>query len=430
VGIPRRERPGLTGKLPILRSSGSLAELYSGRDNGIGFIRLLLAVGVVLSHSKPLGFGAQDLGYYLFNRQTNVGTLSVYGFFVLSGLLITRSARRTSIGRYAWHRVLRILPGLWVCLLVTALVIAPLVALREHGDLNGYWSGPNGPFDYITANMWTGLRQFGIHDLLAHTTPWGRHTGVSVFDGALWSLSYEMLCYIIIGLLAVTSVLQNSRRFVLFLAVAAYFVIAMDYWQSASWTGPVTGEYSASVAPLLGGLDFRWIVYLGFLFLLGGVLDLYRERIPINDALGVVSAVVFVGTLLTGGFFVLGFPAYAYLLVWLSIRMPRRLHWVGRKNDYSYGIYIYGFVGQQVFASLGLNRWGYLPFAAISLVAAFAAAWLSWHLVERHALSLKGWTLPRLRRKRPIEEPTGEAGAEESSAEPADAPLQPAGSKA
>jgi peptidoglycan/LPS O-acetylase OafA/YrhL len=418
----------VTGGLSLRRSRGTLAEVYSGRDNGIGLIRLLLAVGVVLSHSKPLGFGQQDLGYYLFNRQTNVGTLSVYGFFVLSGMLITRSARRTSIGRYAWHRALRILPGLWACLIVTALVIAPLLTLRERGTLNGFWSGPLGPFDYIRANMWTGLRQFGIHDLLASTTPWGRHTGVSVFDGALWSLSYEMLCYIIIGVLAVTNVLQQSRRFVLFLAASTYLVIALDYWQSASWTGPVTGQYSASVAPLLGGMSFRWIVYLGFLFLLGGVLDLYRERIPIHDALGVGSAVIFLGTLLTGGFFVLGLPAFAYLLIWLSVRLPRRMQWVGRKNDYSYGIYIYGFVGQQVFASLGLARWGYLPFATMSLVAAFGAAYLSWHLVERHAMTLKGWT-PRLRPRRPVSPDVAPDAEEVPQTEPAGTAMARAASK-
>ncbi|WCN78785.1 acyltransferase family protein [Micromonospora sp. LH3U1] len=380
----------------LVRSRGTLADLLSGRSNGIGLIRLCLAVGVVLSHSKPLGFGASDLGYQLTGRQTNVGVMAVYGFFVLSGLLITRSARRTGLVRYAWHRALRIFPGLWVCLLITALVVAPLIALREHGTTAGFFDNGwdrGGPLAYLQANWWTGLRQFGIQDLLKESTPWGRKGGASVFNGALWSLSYEMLCYVVVGVLAVTGVLRHARRFVLFLTIAFYLSIVQDWWSSGQFSGPPSTAGSWSFhAPLVGSMSFQFIVYLGFFFAFGATLDLYRERVPINDALGIGSAVALGLSLLFGGFFVIGLPAFAYLLVWLSVRMPRQLHWVGRKNDYSYGIYIYGFVLQQVMASLGWSRWGYVPFAAMSVAAAFAAAFLSWKLVERPALRLKDWT--------------------------------------
>ncbi|GAB3850174.1 acyltransferase family protein [Dactylosporangium cerinum] len=183
----------------------TLGQLYSGRDNGIGAIRLGLAVVVVFTHGTSLGFGWEDLGESLFRNQTNTGTLAVFGFFVLSGLLITRSAARTSLPRFVWHRMLRILPGLWVCLLVTAFVVAPLVALREWGTLHGFWSGPNGPLQYVTGNWFTGVRHYGIHDLLGASTPWGRQAGGSVFDGALWSLVYEVICYALAGTLAVTA---------------------------------------------------------------------------------------------------------------------------------------------------------------------------------------------------------------------------------
>ncbi|MEO3775093.1 acyltransferase [Micromonospora sp. B9E7] len=379
----------------LVRSRGTLADLLSGRSNGIGLIRLCLAVGVVLSHSKPLGFGANDLGYHLTGRQTNVGTMAVYGFFVLSGLLITRSARRTGLIRYAWHRALRIFPGLWVCLLITALVVAPLVALREHGSTTGFFDNawePGGPLAYLQANWWTGVRQYGIHDLLRDTTPWGDKSNSSVFNGALWSLKYEMFCYVVVGVLAATAVLRNARRFVLFLTVALYLSILHDWVSSGQFSGPVSTASWSFNSPLVGGMSFHYIVYLGFLFAFGATLDLYRERVPINDALGIGSAVALGLSLLFGGFFVIGLPAFAYLLVWLSVRMPRQLHWVGRKNDYSYGIYIYGFVFQQVMASLGWSRWGYVPFAAMSVAAAFAAAFVSWKLVERPALRLKDWT--------------------------------------
>ncbi|MEV1320773.1 acyltransferase [Micromonospora arborensis] len=379
----------------LVRSRGTLADLLSGRSNGIGLIRLLLAVGVVLSHSKPLGFGAHDLGYYLTGRQTNVGTMAVYGFFVLSGLLITRSARRTGLIRYAWHRALRIFPGLWVCLLISALVIAPLVALREHGTVAGFFDHPwdrGGPLAYLQANWWTGVRQYGVRDLFTETTPWGQKVHYSVFNGALWSLKYEMFCYVVVGVLAVTAVLRNARRFVLFLTAALYLSILYDWVTSGHFSGPASTASWSFNAPLVGGMTFYYIVYLGFLFAAGATMDLYRERVPINDALGIGSAVALGLSLLFGGFFAIGLPAFAYLLVWLSVRMPRQLHWVGRKNDYSYGIYIYGFVFQQVMTSLGWSRWGYVPFAAMSVVVAFAAAFLSWKLVERPALRLKDWT--------------------------------------
>jgi len=397
------ERPTLlarTGRA-LTHSRGSLADLFAGRDNGVNAIRLGLAIAVVISHTRPLGFGRDDVGYYFAGRQTNLGNMAVFGFFVLSGMLITRSARRTGIGRYAWHRILRIYPALWVCLLVTALVVGPLVAIHEHGSTAGYWTtGTGGPLSYLRADWWTGMRQYGIHDLFATTTPWGRVTGSSVFDGALWSLAYEMLCYVAVGILAVTAVLRQARRFVLFLLAAVFIKILLDYLHTPGITGPIVDNSGGFNAPLLGGVSLHWLLYLGLTFLIGMVADLYRERFPIHDGLALVAAVVLLGSLTIGGFFVAGLPAFAYLLIWLSIRMPRRLHAIGRKNDYSYGIYIYGFVAQQVMASYNLQRFGFLPFAGVAIVAAFALAFCSWHVVEKRALRLKGWAPPLPWRRR------------------------------
>ena len=53
------------------------------------------------------------------------GSLAVDAFFVLSGFLVARSYLQLhSVGRYAWHRALRILPGFWVALVVTAAIVA------------------------------------------------------------------------------------------------------------------------------------------------------------------------------------------------------------------------------------------------------------------------------------------------------------------
>ncbi len=443
-------RPGCTGPPPagssagarwapvrLLRSKGSVGRLLRGGGNGIGLIRLGLALAVVVSHARPLGFGQPDVGNRLTGGQTTLGMLAVYGFFVLSGMLITRSARRTGILRFGWHRALRILPGLWVCLLVSAVVVAPLGTLHEHGSLAGFWTdpwAPGGPLAYLRANWWTGVHQWGIRDLFGRTTPWGRASGgTSVLDGALWSLAYEMLCYVVVGVLAVTGVLARSRRFVLLLTLVLYALVWHYYRQAPGWSGPLAGTGKVYDLPLLGPLFGDFLLPLGFLFLCGATVDLYREYIPVSDALGLVALAAVAGSLYFGGFFVIGAPAYAYALVWIAVRAPRPLHRVGRRHDYSYGIYIYGFLGQQTLASFGANRWGFAPFLGLSILVAVAAAVLSWHLVERNALRLKEWTPVRVpARWRPAAPAVPAAGASppahrSAAEEPAEPPLLPVG---
>ena len=76
-----------------------------------------------------------------------------------------------------------------------------------------------------------------------------------------------------------------------------------------------------------------------------------------------------------------------YPMLWLGAHLPMQR--VGATNDYSYGIYIYGFPAQQLLAVWGATRFGFLPFAALSVAAAAPFAVASWWLVEKHALRLK-----------------------------------------
>jgi peptidoglycan/LPS O-acetylase OafA/YrhL len=128
---------------------------------------------------------------------------------------------------------------------------------------------------------------------------------------------------------------------------------------------------------------------------------LFKDRLLIHPLLAGVAAVVFLGSLIFGGFFVFGIPAYAYLLLFVACYLPPRFQGIGRTRDYSYGIYIYAFPVQQVVALLHGNRWGVGPYIVLSLLGTLVFAIPSWHLVERPAMALKNWTPSRLRRPPP-----------------------------
>ncbi|MER7278232.1 acyltransferase [Dactylosporangium sp. NPDC000244] len=381
----------------------TLAEAFSSRENSFGFLRLLFAFLVLLSHTFPLGYARDDPGAGITNGQAELGEIGIIGFFVISGFLITRSGLRFGLGRFLWHRALRILPGFWVCLVVTAFVLAPLVALLERGNLSGFWSHHEGPAQYVAKNLFLAMQQYGISDLLLDT-PYAHRTGDSVFDGSLWSLMYEVGCYFMVGGLALVGVLRRAKFVVLIMAAAGFAVMIYDLIQAPKVPGP-----QGIHGPVLGfnGLDRYSLIYLTYLFLLGALFELYKNRIVMNDAGALVAVVVLLGTVQFGGVAVLGYPAFAYLILWLAIRLPRWLRGIGRKQDYSYGFYIYAFPVQQLLALLGVPDWGMLAYIALSTAGTFVLAVPSWHLVERPAMGFKDWT-PRRSRRRPEQRPAAD----------------------
>jgi peptidoglycan/LPS O-acetylase OafA/YrhL len=374
-----------------VRSFQPLARVYSPRANGIGFLRLALACAVFVAHCGPLGVGRSNIGDTWTRGQVEFGSAGVYGFFVLSGFLVTASARRTGVGRFLWHRALRIYPGLWACLLVTALVLGPLLYRHDHGTTAGYWNAPQGPLGYLVDNWGGGLRQFGLSGLFTGT-PYGREVHASVVDGSLWTLSSELCCYAAVAVLAFTGVLLRAPRLVLVLAAWAYLVLLGDFVAQAHdgilRPGDATHPRFGPL-PLLGVISLTELVPLLLMFLLGAAFQLYADRVPMHPLLGCAAGAVVLATAFLGGFMVVGLPVYAYLLLAVACYLPRVAHRVGRRHDYSYGVYIYAFPAQQVTAQFLGVRWHLAGFAAVALALTAACAVLSWHVVEHPMLKLK-----------------------------------------
>jgi peptidoglycan/LPS O-acetylase OafA/YrhL len=131
---------------------------FDPRRNSLNFIRLVLAVAVLLDHSGPLGGFANGANHFFQVAFRAVNP--VYGFFGISGYLIAASAGRNRTGRFLWQRFLRIFPAFWVCLIVTSFGFG-LVGWYysnslavTHCGLYCYAMEPNGPLGFIFHNSW------------------------------------------------------------------------------------------------------------------------------------------------------------------------------------------------------------------------------------------------------------------------------------
>ena len=85
-------------------------------------IRVVAAILVMLNHYVAFSYLTPDLGARGTNAQaypdmpswTMCGWIGVQLFFVLSGYVIARSAQGRSAVSFAFHRLVRIAPALWI----------------------------------------------------------------------------------------------------------------------------------------------------------------------------------------------------------------------------------------------------------------------------------------------------------------------------
>lgn len=345
-----------------------LGEVFDPRNNALNAMRLALATEVILFHSFPAtghAISHKPLLQLLF-------AVGVDGFFALSGFLITSSwLRDPSLRDYLIARALRILPAFYVVLAVTAFIFAPLSVAIQGGSPWALLTS-RAPFDYVLKNAGLVLVQLDVGG-----TPRGIPMP-GVWNGSLWSLVWEALCYI---------------------AVAIIGVIGLAKYR---WVSPVI-----LVLAVIGATQFPPLTFPGIwtipqlalrtaiMFSAGALLYQWREAIPARWSLVAVSVVIVVAAAWLPDYRIVGaLPlAYAVIVSGALIKDPR----FNLRTDLSYGTYIYAFPTQMLLAVAGLATLTPLLFFGVSTLATLPLAALSWFLVEKRALALKR----RLKRHKP-----------------------------
>jgi peptidoglycan/LPS O-acetylase OafA/YrhL len=253
---------------------------------------------------------------------------------------------------------------------VTAFVIAP-IAVAIQGGAAGKLLMSTAPIEYVLKNI--GVLNLG-HDVGG--TPLGvPFTGD--WNASLWSLFWEVLCYLAVAVLGVVGL--ATRRWISPLLLVLALVGALllpPLTFPGLWTAP------------------QLLARCALMFAAGAVIYHWREVIPARWSLVALSAVIVVvaSMLLPDYRIVAALPLAYACIVSGALLHHKRLR---LRTDLSYGLYIYAFPVQQLLAILGLTFLNPVVFFLVSTVATLPLAALSWFLVEKRAMRLKS----RLRRK-------------------------------
>ncbi len=343
----------------------STADGLAARHNHFGLLRLLLALAVVLSHALSVTTGRVEDEPLALSTGFTLGEHAVNGFFAISGFLVTMSYQQRGWRDYAVARALRIAPGLIAATLVVALLLGSALTRL---DLAAYL-GDGRLWRFISATLTTFKSAAPLPGLFeSNPLPFPM--------GTVWTLKYETLCYLGV-LVAGLSGLLLRREIVL--ALWAALVLATIAREVVSPDGP-KGVETALRLPLI--------------FLSGGLIYLWRERVPLSlSGLAVAwlaTALLSPTPLYKAALYLL--TAWGVLVLALA---PALTRWRSEPPaDLSYGVYLYGWPVQQAVVAL-FPAAGALALFFPALALTLAVAALSWYLVEKPALGLKRRLLAR-----------------------------------
>ena len=344
--------------------------LAAGPANNLNLIRLAAASAVLISHSYPLtgGPNAHDPLERLIG--IDLGGLAVAVFFVVSGLLITRSFQHhRALKEWFLGRALRLFPALVIVLVLCALILGPIVSERSVGD----YFAQSRTWRYVPSNLTLAMLQYDLPGVFK-SNPYP-----DAVNGSLWTLFFEVGCYGVVLALGIARLLCGRKAP---WGVAVVIAVAIGLVAAASWFAP---RHAVIVSQA------------GFLlmpFALGMLASVLADRVCLSACYPAAALVLAASTWALPVFWITRTLAIAVIVLWIGF-VPRD-KWLrfNRFGDISYGVYVYAFPVQQTAVWLWPGQlWWQNCLSSALPVLGFAT--LSWLLVEKPAIAY-GRRLARL----------------------------------
>jgi peptidoglycan/LPS O-acetylase OafA/YrhL len=330
------------------------------RPGGFDYMRIVLALSVIFVHAGLISYGAHPpagKGQWAF--LTVPRNCIVPLFFALSGFLVAGSLDRSkTLFTFFGLRILRIAPALSVEVAISALIVGP-------------WLTTLPPRAYFSDTLFYSYLQNIVGDIHYRLPGVFEQNPTQLVNGQLWTVPYELVCYVMLALAAVVGLFKSKSRMLAFLVL---FYVAQTL---NTIIHPNQGFQGVTGSTVVGS------------FIAGLVVYRFRDSVPWSFRLFVVSlaSIAFCIYFVQNGVRFIALPA-AYMAAYLGMLNPPR-HKIISSGDYSYGIYLYGFPVQQTICTLlpDYREWYFNLLFSLPLIVCVAV--FSWWVVEKPTLSLR-----------------------------------------
>ncbi|MBQ6558582.1 MAG: acyltransferase, partial [Clostridia bacterium] len=274
--------------------------------------------------------------------------------FCISGFLIPASMERSKgVGEFLKKRVFRIIPSLWICIIVGVVVAAAFCGFVYNETFLHWFLG-----------QLCFIRDFPQPDFISSF-------GVGNFQGSLWTMIYTVQFYIITAF--IYRLLKN-RKIGVWIAVWV-FSLALNLV-----TPHIQSIVSVEVKNIISHtcLPFFYIYFTGwFIYRWREKIVPFLSRIKILLILLIIARGIWImhGAVRIGEYQDM---IIVLLLVMLTIGAGYSFGKLRFKIDLSYGLYLYHMIVVDVFVQMGWTDeiWYVLGVYAVSAVVAFVSYYL------------------------------------------------------
>ena len=333
--------------------------------NIFNLMRLILAFLVVIQHVTILS-GSTNKFVYSSNGYFGIGTLGVWGFFAISGFLLTQSALRIDIKKFLFRRVLRIYPAFWTCLILTSFILHLKANQNIHNTLQG-------TIKYFISNFSAIIfqKEIPINDFY-------KYSQEKAMNGSLWTLFPELFIYFVFSI----SILVHKKypKFYRHVLLLALILISISiYIQSSYLIKNKIGIFSQALSLLLA-------------FIVGIIWSLYIPNKAKNSKEFLyLNLILFTLSFFTNSLRPIGQMSFCVIVLIIgSYSKIDLLCKIGKKNDISFGIYLYHYPVLQIL--LGTNELFRQQSNGMKILSTFIVsalfAFASWKIIEKPAIKL------------------------------------------